>query len=241
MNKWLAIGDIHGLSIWKDIVNKEIDNTNKIIFVGDYFDSFDIDMPTQIENYKDILELKKSYPDKVILLTGNHDIHYLSTMNERYSGFNQKFSLIIEHDCILPAIKDRSLQMCHIEDDVIFTHAGLTKTWLLKSNIIEDIDDTTDLDTKLNDIFYYQPFIFRFQSSYKSSISDNYGDNIWQGPLWVRPRSLAADKIDNYRQVVGHTRMNTIHTNDKLHFIDCLENKYYLIRDEDNRIIIKNL
>lgn len=241
MNKWLAIGDIHGLSTWKDIVNKEIDNTDKIIFVGDYFDSFTIDMPTQIENYKDILEFKHSYPDKVVLLTGNHDIHYLSTMNERYSGFNQKFSLIIEHDCILPAIKDKSLQMCHIEDDVIFTHAGVTNTWLLLSGIVESINEITDLDVKLNDIFYYQPFIFRFRINYKDKISDSYGDNIWQGPLWVRPRSLNVDKIDNYKQVVGHTRMNSIHQSDNIYFIDCLENGYYLICDEDNRIIIKTL
>ena len=38
--KTIAIGDIHGLSIWKDIINKE--NPDKVIFIGDYFDSFDI-------------------------------------------------------------------------------------------------------------------------------------------------------------------------------------------------------
>lgn len=228
MNDWIAIGDIHGRDIWKQIVNKELNQTDKIIFIGDYFDSFDIDMPTQINNFKDLLELKKSYPEKIVLLTGNHDIHYLSSMQEQYSGYNHKFAYIIENDCILPAIQDKLLQMCHIEDNFIFTHAGLTKTWLLLTDIIESIDSIVDLDVKLNDVFYYRPNTFRFQSSYKFSLSDYYGDNIWQGPLWVRPSSLISDKIDKYKQVVGHTEMNGILKKNDVYFIDCLSKGDYL-------------
>lgn len=241
MAKWIAIGDIHGRQNWKSIVNTEINQVDRIIFVGDYFDSFDIDMPTQINNFKDLLELKKSYPDKVVLLTGNHDIHYLSTLKEKYSGYNSGFAYIIENDCILPAIKDRSLQMCHVEDDIIFTHAGITNTWLLLSNIVESIDNIVDLDIELNDAFYYKPNTFRFQSSYKFSMSDNYGDNIWQGPLWVRPRSLIVDKIDGYKQVVGHTEMNSILDKNGIYFIDCLEENYYLYSDGVNAPEIKQL
>lgn len=242
MSKWIAIGDIHGRQNWKSIVNTHLDQVDRIIFVGDYFDSFDIDMPTQIDNFKDLLQFKRDYPDKVVLLTGNHDIHYISGMKEEYSGFNPKFSYMIENDCILPAIKDRLIQMCHIEDDVIFTHAGLTKTWLLLSDIVESIDDNiTDLDSKLNDAFYYKPNTFKFQSSYKFSLSNSYGDDIWQGPLWVRPRSLIADAIDNYKQVVGHTEMNSVVKKDNLYFIDCLENNYYLYSDGVNSPEIKQL
>ena len=39
MSKWIAIGDVHGRNTWQQIVNLEIDNVDKIIFVGDYFDS----------------------------------------------------------------------------------------------------------------------------------------------------------------------------------------------------------
>lgn len=241
MSKWIAIGDVHGRQNWKSIVNTEIDQIDRIIFVGDYFDSFDIVMPAQIDNFKDLLELKKSYPDKVVLLTGNHDVHYLSSMREQYSGYNHKFAYMIEHDCILPAIKDKLLQMCHVEDDFIFTHAGITNTWLLLTGIVESINDITDLDVKLNDAFYYQPNTFRFQSSYKFSLSDNYGNNIWQGPLWVRPSSLITDKIGNYKQVVGHTEMNSILDKDGVYFIDCLENNYYLYSDGVNAPEIKQL
>ena len=37
--KLVAIGDIHGRDIWKQIVETEQPNT--VVFVGDYFDSFD--------------------------------------------------------------------------------------------------------------------------------------------------------------------------------------------------------
>lgn len=38
--KIVAIGDIHGRDIWEDIVKKEHD-ADKIVFVGDYFDTRD--------------------------------------------------------------------------------------------------------------------------------------------------------------------------------------------------------
>lgn len=240
-NNWLAIGDIHGRNTWKDIVNAELDNVDKIIFVGDYFDSFNIPLQTQIENFKDILEFKNSYPDKVVLLTGNHDIHYIKTLNERYSGYSYEYATIIEYDCILPAIDRRLLQMCYIHDNIIFTHAGLTQTWLLLSGVIDSIyDDTTDLETKLNDLFFYTPNAFRFQSHYKFSRSDPYGNAIWQGPLWVRPDSLLKDKIAGYTQIVGHTEFDNIRFKDDVYFIDALPAGEYL-RCKNGKIEIMSI
>ena len=76
--KLIALGDIHGRNIWKQILAKE-DNFDKIVFIGDYFDSKDgISVLQEIENFKEILELKKKFKDKVVLLFGNHDFHYLN-------------------------------------------------------------------------------------------------------------------------------------------------------------------
>ncbi len=97
MSKWIAIGDIHGRDTWKPIVNSEIDNVDRIIFVGDYFDSFHIPMQTQISNFLDILELKRKYPDRVVLLIGNHDYHYMRSVKQTYSGFNSVYSLQVRH------------------------------------------------------------------------------------------------------------------------------------------------
>ena len=52
MKKTIVIGDIHGRDIWKSIVAQE--NPDRVIFIGDYFDSFNIESVTQQHNFKEI-------------------------------------------------------------------------------------------------------------------------------------------------------------------------------------------
>ncbi len=49
--KLVVISDVHGRAVWKEIVaqNEHID---KFIFLGDYFDSFDIAANEQIVNFR---------------------------------------------------------------------------------------------------------------------------------------------------------------------------------------------
>lgn len=71
--KILVLGDIHGRTIWKEILNKE--SPDFIIFLGDYVSSHDdISAEQQISNLEEILLYKESNLDKVILLRGNHKI-----------------------------------------------------------------------------------------------------------------------------------------------------------------------
>lgn len=67
--KIIVISDTHGRDLWKDQVKEPAD---MYIFIGDYFDSFDIDGQTQIDNFKDILTFYQENKDKVVLLAGNH-------------------------------------------------------------------------------------------------------------------------------------------------------------------------
>lgn len=69
--RYLVIGDIHGRTIWKDIIEKE--DPDKVIFLGDYVSTHeDISSTQQINNLGDILTYKENNPDKVVLLRGNH-------------------------------------------------------------------------------------------------------------------------------------------------------------------------
>ena len=69
--KVLILGDIHGRTIWKDIIEKE--SPDKVIFLGDYVSTHDnISSETQIANLNDILDYKEANSSKVILLRGNH-------------------------------------------------------------------------------------------------------------------------------------------------------------------------
>ena len=72
--RYLVIGDIHGRTIWKDIIEKE--NPDKVIFLGDYVSTHDdISSTQQINNLEEILAYKEDNPDKVVLLRGNHKIN----------------------------------------------------------------------------------------------------------------------------------------------------------------------
>ena len=73
--KYILIGDIHGRTSWKQIVEKEKD-ADKFIFFGDYFDPYDwtLTLDDLVNNFNDIVKFKLDNPDKVILLIGNHKL-----------------------------------------------------------------------------------------------------------------------------------------------------------------------
>ena len=68
--KILILADTHGRGVWQYIIQKE--NPDKVIFLGDYFDSFDIGFEDQMYNFKQILKYKQDNPLTTILLLGNH-------------------------------------------------------------------------------------------------------------------------------------------------------------------------
>ena len=54
--KILILGDIHGRTIWKDIIEKE--SPDKVIFLGDYVSTHDnISADQQLSNLNNILRL----------------------------------------------------------------------------------------------------------------------------------------------------------------------------------------
>ena len=225
--KIIAIGDLHGKTIWKDIVEKE--TFDKVVFVGDYFDCFEKISPSeQLYNFKEIVEYKRSNPDKVIILLGNHDFHYLPNIFEDYSGYQpaQRYNFGLEID---NAIKDKLIQACFIHEDIIFTHAGVGKNWC---DDIFETESPDNLEERINDELTYRPHSFRFTPGlYNYS---PYGDDETQTPIWIRPRALKQCKIEGYRQVVGHTANDFIKLrNDDVIIIDVLDkvNEYLIIND----------
>lgn len=232
MSLIIAIADTHGRTAWKKIV--ENTKADKIVFLGDYFDSHGgTTGEQQLETFIEILAFKRANRDNVVLLLGNHDYHYLHQITSTYSGFQQnyykKFNSVLQS-----ALKNDDIQLCFIADNVIYSHAGVTKTWLL--NTFSDLTD--DLEKSINDKFISNPDVFDFTIGTNYSI---YGDDITQTPLWVRVKSLYYDCIDGYKQVVGHTPFKTpIIVEDKLGFIDCLEDciGYAEVRDGDLKVTI---
>jgi metallophosphoesterase superfamily enzyme len=124
--KTVILGDTHGRSFWKLITHNE--NPDRVIFIGDYFDSFQIKTDEQINNFLDIIEYKKTSGKEVILLIGNHDIHYYPEISDTgTSGYQTIGRLQIEPTI---DVNREHLQMAYKMDKFLFTHAGVSSEWL---------------------------------------------------------------------------------------------------------------
>lgn len=237
--KIVALGDTHGRSTWQSIVAQEEKTADKIIFIGDYFDTHSGGYHSanrQIENFKDIVAYKKANPDKVVLLFGNHDFHYLKAAKEEYSGYQHRYAFDIQQ-VIEEALAEDLMQMCFKHDDYFFSHAGLTKTWVEDSFVAEpwETEKPTleNIEQAVNDLFKYKPYYFRFNMGANFS---NTGDDICQTPIWVRPISLMRDMFEGIKCVVGHTTVKHMDLSDKfpnLILIDALgtSQEYLVIED----------
>jgi len=203
-----VLGDTHGRKNWRNIV--ENNDFDKVVFLGDYVDTHEYISPLeQRENLRDIIEYKKKNMNRVILLFGNHDYHYIA--DEHYSGYQPTYRFEFEN-IFREAIRNDLIQMCFIHNNFLMIHAGVTKTWC-KS--VFGSEKVAFLEKDINDMFKFKPSVFRFTSGDYNNV---YGDEVGQSPIWVRPRSLFADKIDGYTQIVGHTTQDKISIGSKKHY-----------------------
>ena len=93
------------------------------------------------------------------------------------------------------------------EDNYILSHAGVTKTFLERFEMQHPLD--------INERFKEDRKIL------KHTGYNVYGDDPANGPLWVRPFSLANDAVDGYKQIVGHTQVDQFQTlNDTIFLVD---------------------
>jgi hypothetical protein len=227
--KTVILGDTHGRPHWKQIVASE--SPDRVIFIGDYFDSFDNTAVEQMHNFKEIIDWKQSGQSEVIMLIGNHDYHYMRGVSQYYSGYQSGARPAIEQ---LLYENRQHMQMCYQMGDFLFTHAGVSYDWLK----INKWEGWESVEEKVNDLWEYTPNVFGFAGR------DPYGDSKISSPIWIRPYSLQAANRDTLRdqfiQVVGHTTQGKIDTEGKstggrYYYIDTLGTSgQYMILEQIN-------
>jgi hypothetical protein len=242
MKKTIVIGDTHGRSNWKLAIHQE--KPNRVIFIGDYFDSFELSGVEQINNFKEIIDYKKSNPQvEVILLIGNHDHHYFPEVG--YTG-TSGFQTGIAPSIMQVVDENRHhLQMAYGFGEYLFTHAGVSPVFMdqvfgendwSKENVVVD----------LNEMFRYKPRAFDFNGF------EATGDSTTQTPIWIRPRSLkSANKKHSkglnkdYIQIVGHTQMRRLNldesdkfTGGRYYFIDTMDTSGQYLIIEDGKLSV---
>ena len=213
----IAIGDIHGSTDWKEIVKAQ---PNSIyIFLGDYLDPYrEISEDALIDNLKEIVALKKENPENVVLLLGNHDVHYFSAIDrgERYNMFiaNEVRKIFREK----PALFQNAFQI----KNLLFTHAGVSQLWFdkyFKGNINENIADQLNNPTLE-------------QEAALEQCGRGRGGNLPCGGIFWAYYLELEEPLRDFIQIVGHTSMDKItevkEKNGTIWLCDALAEKQYL-------------
>ncbi|GAB3644103.1 metallophosphoesterase [Spirosoma arcticum] len=206
--KLLTISDLHGRTVWKDV---DFSSYDRVIFLGDYTDSFVFDDNAILTNLSEIIQHKRREPSKFVLLIGNHDAQYLHFPYYRCSGFRAwsqptLSALFTEHEHLF--------QIAHQEGLYLFTHAGVSRQWfarlLAKTQPDEHpVTPAVNVANLLNDV-HRQSLRFRnllFEVGPKRGGMDSFS-----GPVWADRDETRTDFLPGFHQIVGHTPIDDITT-----------------------------
>lgn len=189
--KVLIVPDIHGERHLLPTLS-EIDSVDKVVFLGDYLDSFYVKGAEQLEVLQEVIEIKKAHEDKVNLLIGNHELHYIYG---RYicSGYNKEFAAAFQ---FLLQDNRKLFQYCFMYGKHLFTHAGVDLRLLkaLKTKHPNYEEDGYNLEYMLNNSGIRELYYIG---------ADCGGVDPYGGIFWIRPWSIKLPK--EYIQHVGHT------------------------------------
>ncbi|MBQ9440559.1 MAG: hypothetical protein IJU35_08280 [Paludibacteraceae bacterium] len=219
MATYNIIGDIHGRTCWKELVQDDFVN----IFVGDYLDPYE-DIPYELlmENLRDIIAYKKEHP-ATVLLYGNHDMHYF-VEKERSSRYDSL------HAELIKLFFDDSKHLFDgvayaIGDEMLVTHAGVTREWYENKFGEYKGEKPSQVAQNINQLWAENKFEFTFKANVTQTL-DFYGESPTHSPMWIRPWVLALYNLfENtaFKQVFGHTQVEDLTTiNDNLIDVDCL-------------------
>ena len=203
--KILINPDIHGRVFWKYSIEHK-DEFDKIIFLGDYLDAYSPDLlVNEKDNFKEIIQFKKDNLDKVILLLGNHDCHYINSKILHSSRYNP-FKASIYHKLFNDNLD--LFQLVYIYNKYLFSHAGVYEEWLkmcdlnLNNLINYDLDK---LASYLNVLDYYRGGYGNVGSCIWADIQDSETEKLLKG----------------YYHIFGHTQLKFKVSTSEFSCLDC--------------------
>jgi hypothetical protein len=227
----LIIPDIHGRTFWKDAVRGR--ENEKIIFLGDYVDpypeeglpedalprSFEEVAKMQldsIQNLNEIIEFKKAHMDNVILLIGNHDAGYMfydtGICKSRHDYKNQEtiYHIFCDNFDLFQIAYEEFIN----GKRYIFSHAGLSKEWMIDSHGYFGYDINPDNIVEIANLLFKSKeglFIYNLgdiDSARARYSGDPYGSVVWADVSEWLYEYVGQQKLTNYAfQVFGHTQL----------------------------------
>jgi len=219
MIKTITIGDLHGRDRWKSVDPEQFD---KIIFLGDYFDSFMVGDEAMLQNFAEIIAFKQEYFDKVVLLLGNHETSYLSS-KYRSTGYRPTIADVVEK--LLWSYMEL-FKIAWQKGPYLWTHAGVHQLYYDTRIVPEMVESDLNVADTLQRLYEAEfPPIFEVGEE-RGGRRGDIG-----GPLWIHKERLMGNPLRGYHQIVGHTPIRTvIHYQPReedpdttITFCDCIE------------------
>lgn len=234
-SKVLIIGDIHGRDNWQYLI-RDFDKYDHVVVMGDYFDPYEhVEMDKMVRVFRSLINLKKNYIqegklDKLILLFGNHDYHYLSDVREKYGRYDFTNCYVFRKE-LEQALEENLLQVAWQlpGTNIVFTHAAISSWWYnhrilgrtWKDEEIQEVElnQIPELVRILNTTLYSHKQAFQFGDA----SWDVYGYDFCNGPLWWRldPRNLKG-RLRGIFQVNGHTQQEQLTQGEEYALVDLL-------------------
>lgn len=245
--KLAIVPDVHARDFWREPVKDILDNSSvHIVFLGDYVDPYpfewektDIDYKQKaFDTLKEIIALKKEYPNNITLLLGNHDCCYAYSklvcdcrrdkaradeIRELFRDNHKLFDIAYES-----TVNDRHF---------ILSHAGILKEWLKdwgypvddKINIIEYLNNLNQVSLGSEN-----PSDMSFCHALGQCDYWRGGYNSCGSVVWVDIRNIIQEGKELYPEglhIVGHTMTTGVPIiTDNIALIDC--QKIFVIDEE---------
>ena len=188
MSRVLVIPDVH-LKPWIfDMADRVDENSyDDIVILGDLVD--DWGKGNDLDAYNETLDRAAEFGkehDQSLWCYGNHDVSYLWDAME--SGYSVQARItVIEGITRLERVLEERYRFVHKIDDVLFSHAGLTESFVFQTcgYHMKEIEDIL------------------------ASINRMGKQELWRdnSPIWARPQVdfYRMFRDDLFYQVVGHT------------------------------------
>lgn len=218
--KVLIVGDVHGRSFWIEPVKKTLEETDaKIVFLGDYVDGYPEEWDNKEEDFNlgehtinvlnNIIDLKYKYPDRIILLIGNHDGGYCigrDICESRRDWMNAGIftEIFRENWDMFQLVYEETINDIHF----VFSHAGIS-TDFMNTYYGEDLEKDKMIDY-LNNIWLAKDWLNLYQLGIYDRFRGGFGA-VWASPIWADIRQMShltkENTIGDY-QIVGHTQLS---------------------------------
>lgn len=227
----LIIPDVHERDFWREPVKKVLENTNAhIVFLGDYTDgypnewehNFDYQQHT-VDNFKQIIDLKKQCPERITLLLGNHDCGYalgddICSCRMDYRNKQKIEKLFSENQELF-----RLAEQCDIAGKhIVFSHAGILKGWadlIWRGEVSSQNFNVVD---RLNNAWLTDDYrVLDALGDYDAY--RGYGGYKYGSPIWSDIQSWTGVKEEDTFgfNIVGHTKVKSPVVLDQICCLDC--------------------